>query len=507
MENNINPINDSEYDSLWMILTLSSDIDTPMLVGANNGCAYTIKINKQLHDDWKMAVGDFIGYCDANNLNGILAITEDEYTEVQTCYDGHSYNEPTLRDYETPILIHSTSMENWYQIQKDGMLKSWNNLSLSEKEPIGKQLGDPDHFSNYIMFGGGVSGEIVVNSKQSGKIIMDINAEYKTGARLYFDAKKIAKDGLLVRDGAHMKVKDSLPLEPYLIWTATWNKVGLESQISTPRIFTELSDEKFENINHYGQCHICGKYSKLTFEHIPPENAMNSGSATIYTGDNVMKRYRGEKAKYINQQQGMGKHTLCEKCNNNTGSWYVPTYNNVAKDVASYLYKTEQLNHGDIISFSFKNVPVLSFVKQVITMFCSLLTPLEVKRLGFDRFLLHKENNEINTKLFDIHIYLTSKSVGQLMIGPATAFFKTDSGIDTQLVSDLCVYPFGFILNLTPEKPIKYGTSIMPLLDTEYNKNYNFTIPLQYLERKSDLLPLPLVFKPIPEGQYKEEKQ
>lgn len=51
MENNINPINDSEYDSLWMILTLSSDIDTPMLVGANNGCAYTIKINKQLHDD------------------------------------------------------------------------------------------------------------------------------------------------------------------------------------------------------------------------------------------------------------------------------------------------------------------------------------------------------------------------------------------------------------------------------------------------------------------------
>lgn len=507
IENNINPINDSEYDSLWMILTLSSDIDTPMLVGANNGCAYTIKINKQLHDDWKMAVGDFIGYCDVNNLNGIVAITEDEYTECLTYYAGHSYNETVLRDYESPVLVHSTSMENWLQIQKDGMLKSWNKLNIPEKEPIGKQLGDPVHFSEYIMFGGGVSGEIVVNSKQSGKIVMDIDTEYKTGARLYFDAEKIAKDGLLIRDGAHVKVKDCLSLKQYLLWTATWDKVGLESQLSTPRKFSELSDEKFENIKHYGLCHICGKYSKLSFEHIPPENAMNSGSATIYTGDNVMKRYRGEKAKYINQQQGMGKHTLCEKCNNNTGSWYVPTYNDVAKDVASYLHKTEQLVHGDIISLSFKNVPVLSFVKQVITMFCSLLTPLEVKRLGFDSFLLHKENNEINTKLFDIHIYLTSKSVGQLMIGPTTAFFKTDSGIDTQLVSDLCVYPFGFILNLTPEKPIKYGTSITPLLDTEYNKNYNFTIPLQYLERKSDLLPLPLVFKPIPEGQYKEEKQ
>ena len=247
-ENNINPITKGEYDSSWLVLVLASDIDSAMIVGANNCCTYTIKINKHLHDDWKMAIGDYIGYCGANNLNGILAITEDEYSEVQTYYAGHSYNETILRSYETPILVHSTSMDNWYQIQKDGMLKSWNKLNISEKEPIGKQLGDPVHFSDYIMFGGGVSGEIVVNSKQSGKIVMDIDAEYKTGARLYFDADKIAKDGLLVRDGAHMKVKDILLLEPYLIWVATWDKVGLESQVSTPRVFAKRADEKFECI-------------------------------------------------------------------------------------------------------------------------------------------------------------------------------------------------------------------------------------------------------------------
>ena len=82
---------------------------------------------------------------------------------------------------------------------------------------------------------------------------MDIDAEYKTGARLYFDAEKIAKDGLLVRDGAHIKVKNCLPLEPYLIWTATWEKVGLESQISTPRIFAELSDEKFNDFQIFNK--------------------------------------------------------------------------------------------------------------------------------------------------------------------------------------------------------------------------------------------------------------
>ena len=251
-ENGINPITNTKYDESWLVLTLSNDIPEPMIVGSNNGSAYTIKISKQIHPNWKMAVGDFIDYCNDNNLNGILAITENDYQEAQSYYIGHSFDETVLRDYETSILVHSTSMENWQKIQKDGMLKSWNKLNYEkntiENEPIGKQLGDPIHFSDYIMFGGGVSGEIVVSSKQSGKIVMDIDAEYKTGARLYLDAKKMAKDGLLIRDGAHIKVQNCLPLEPYLIWVATYDKIGLESQISTPRIFAELSDNTFKNI-------------------------------------------------------------------------------------------------------------------------------------------------------------------------------------------------------------------------------------------------------------------
>ena len=50
----------------------------------------------------------------------------------------------------------------------------------------------PTDFSDYIMFGDGITGEIIVNSKQQGKIVMDENSEYLTGARLYFDAQKMA---------------------------------------------------------------------------------------------------------------------------------------------------------------------------------------------------------------------------------------------------------------------------------------------------------------------------
>lgn len=120
-----------------------------------------------------------------------------------------------------------------------------------ETQPIGRLLGDPDDFSDYIMFSNGsISGEIVVLSKQMGRVTMNPNMKYHPGARLYFDARKIAEDGLLIRDGCHLKVKDKLPIAPYLIWAATWKSVGLINNLSTPKEFTELSNEIFNNLFH-----------------------------------------------------------------------------------------------------------------------------------------------------------------------------------------------------------------------------------------------------------------
>lgn len=79
---------------------------------------------------------------------------------------------------------------------------------------------------------------------------MDADAEYLTGARLYFDAEKMAQVELLIRDGCQIKVKDILPLKLYLLWAATWDQVGLESQTSTPRIFSEKADRMFQVCRH-----------------------------------------------------------------------------------------------------------------------------------------------------------------------------------------------------------------------------------------------------------------
>lgn len=249
-EDPINPITGREYDHSWIVLMLTERYDCRVMCGSVNNCAYTIKINRRFNKDWKTDVGDFIGFHEANGKNVILVMTAEELKSANDAYLGHKYNEPYLRENETPILIHSTPMDSWDKIKRSGSLKSWNKLkaenAVAEETPIGSILGDPVDFRDYIMFGAGTTGEIVVNSKQQGKIVMDENAEYLTGARLYFDAKQMARDGLLLRDGFHLKVKDELPLSPYMIWSATWENIGLPDRVSTPKIFAEQADMLFK---------------------------------------------------------------------------------------------------------------------------------------------------------------------------------------------------------------------------------------------------------------------
>ena len=249
-DNHINPITGDAYDNSWIILMLTDSEDYQYMCGSLGCCAYTLKVSRVQCGDWKLAVGDFVGFNEANAKNIILVMSESEYEDAMEYYGNHSYNEPFLRTDEPRVLVHSTPMSNWKQIDRDGALKCWNRLkvenAVAEEQPIGVQLGDPADFSDYIMFGGGVTGEIVVNSKQQARINMDINAEFLTGARLYFDAERMARDGLLIRDGCHIKVKDCLMLEPYLIFAATWDNIGMESQVSTPKVFAETADKAFE---------------------------------------------------------------------------------------------------------------------------------------------------------------------------------------------------------------------------------------------------------------------
>jgi hypothetical protein len=174
-------------------------------------------------------------------LNYDLNKHEENY--LHNNLQNHNIRGP-LRDYEPEVLIHSSTKELSESIIKSGELLSWNSAKerklLKEETPIGKDLGDPEDFKNYVMLGSpGVVSEIVVLSKYLKKLCFDENHVYEPGVRFYFDAKKLASDNILVRDGLHLKVRDGFKINKYLI-----HKVFPSSDVEwTPKSFSEYADQ------------------------------------------------------------------------------------------------------------------------------------------------------------------------------------------------------------------------------------------------------------------------
>jgi hypothetical protein len=251
----INPITNNIYTDNWIAYCLTNSDKYHMMNGGGSNSLYTLSVSKK-YPNWEMSLMDFIEFQTSYHKNIILSVTDIDLKKANKKYGEHHFNENYLREYEPKVLIHSTTKNGWESIFNDSCIKSWNILKTEkqgwEDIPIGRQLGDPIDFSDYIMFSSGaISSEIVVLSKQNGKIIMNQDMEYLPGARLYFDIQKITEDGLLIRDGCHLKVKDTLPLKPYLIWVADWKSVGLESEFSTPTQFTQRANDCFNEI--YGE--------------------------------------------------------------------------------------------------------------------------------------------------------------------------------------------------------------------------------------------------------------
>jgi len=237
--------------SNWIRFCLVDTDDYTKFTGIDRGL-FTLKISKRTCKNWAFDLGDFLGFEQSLGRRIILEITREEFELALGVYAGRSYEEKVLRDGEPTVLIHSTSWWSWGCIEESGFLKSWHEVKREfvdfEGEPIGAQLGDLVDYRDFIMFSDGhVMAEVIVASKQKGYIEMDIHQEYETGARLYFDAEAMARDGLLIRDGAHLpKVKDSLKVADYLIWVSTWVELGLVSQVSTPAEFTNASNARFD---------------------------------------------------------------------------------------------------------------------------------------------------------------------------------------------------------------------------------------------------------------------
>jgi hypothetical protein len=80
--------------------------------------------------------------------------------------------------------------------------------------------------------------------------------------------------------------------------------------------------------------------------------------------------FHREKSLAEHQQQGFGGHTLCAKCNNDTGAWYVAAFVHWCVASGELLKQTRGRER-----FTVKDIYPLRIVKQIVAMFCSLRGP------------------------------------------------------------------------------------------------------------------------------------
>ncbi|MBU3202475.1 hypothetical protein LL037_13095 [Clostridium estertheticum] len=258
-EMNSNPFSiEGNYGKEWAQVIICDDITGQYSFNNTSGELFTLKINSD-YNGWEYRLSDYIQYENYHYRNVIVKENEQfNLKDIVNRYHIHGFDENIVRETDPRWIVHSTTKKNLKAINSSGYLKSIRVLIDEGYDEIGIGLapfGEPDDYEEHIMFEHlyGCS-ELVVNSRNIGKVCTDPNIRYNPGIRMYFDAHKIILDGFAVRDGAHIiKVKDKIRITDYIVYMYDETNVDLPKGIDfwTPSLFTDEANKSFLKV--YGK--------------------------------------------------------------------------------------------------------------------------------------------------------------------------------------------------------------------------------------------------------------
>lgn len=117
--------------------------------------------------------------------------------------------------------------------------------------------------------------------------------------------------------------------------------------------------------DNLGYCRICGSYTELTDEHIPPKKAFNQKPVQFGTLQDLLGVTGRPYSKF---RKGVVVRTLCEPCNNTTGDWYARDFINWTNQAYDWL---NRMSPVDQLALPYQIKP-LNVIKQIITMTLAL---------------------------------------------------------------------------------------------------------------------------------------
>ena len=191
-------------------------------------------------------------------------------------------------------------------------------------------------------------------------------------------------------------------------------------------------------------CHICGQHKRLSFEHVPPKSAFNDNPILRTNFEKVLASENLDELHGKVQQRGSGAYTLCEKCNNDTGAWYVNAYARWAEQAMRLIIAARG---RPSLEYPFNLYP-LRVLKQVVCMFFSVNNPLfQQAHPDLVRFVLNRDSQQFPT---NVRIYAFYTLSNRMRASGASAMMRGfGSGNSTMHVfSEIAFAPFGFVMAL-----------------------------------------------------------
>ncbi len=173
-----------------------------------------------------------------------------------------------------------------------------------------------------------------------------------------------------------------------------------------------------------------------------PELAFNDHRVLRINFDQVLAGQRPDNYRGKQQQKGAGAHTLCVKCNNDTGSWYGGAYADWAEQAMHILIGTKI---GPTLEYPFNIFP-LRVIKQIVCMFFSVNGPVfRQNQSDLERFVLDRTARYL-PKHIRTYAFFTfsdrSRAVGASALLKGLGSAKSS----VHVFSEVTVPPFGFVM-------------------------------------------------------------
>lgn len=194
-----------------------------------------------------------------------------------------------------------------------------------------------------------------------------------------------------------------------------------------------------------GTCHLCGRFGKLSWEHVPPAAAFNSEPLRFleYQESIDLITPKGRQ-----NQRGAGAFTLCERCNNLTGKWYAADFARWCVQGAKVLAMTDDKPRLIYMHY----VLPLRVLKQIFVMCFSINSPTWRKTVPeLEEFVLDRERRWLNPR-FRVFVYYNLEGLYRRVGNWVAAINLYSSGKPIQ-VTELSHPPFGYVVTTDGSKP------------------------------------------------------